>query len=354
MCPTCKTRLDQSSSPQANQIRRELGRLRARGESRSEAKRALEARVRLGGAGRHAALGLRRAGLARAHGAPAGRRRARGAAGAPLARRRCARRPHSQAPSATGSSSNSTTSSRGSSEPGDARSGVRRRRALVRDALRAAARARLPRGRAAARRSTICATRRGVAQTLRGVAPFVLGFGAGVRLFGALVGAAGLGARRLARRRSRRPPGSSSSRWDWSLAGALPLPALPGLTGGSRRPHSALLLGGAFALSWTPCVGPVLAAVLALASTRGGAAQAALLLGAYAAGLALPLIASAIAFDRAIGAASFLRDRYDVIRVVSGIVLVALGLLVFFDRTWWLSVAVNRVLRAVGLDALAT
>ena len=42
MCPTCKTRLDQSSSPQANQIRRELGRLRARGESRTDAKRTLE------------------------------------------------------------------------------------------------------------------------------------------------------------------------------------------------------------------------------------------------------------------------------------------------------------------------
>ena len=43
MCPTCKTRLDQSSSPQANQIRRELVRLQARGESRSAAKRTLEA-----------------------------------------------------------------------------------------------------------------------------------------------------------------------------------------------------------------------------------------------------------------------------------------------------------------------
>jgi cytochrome c-type biogenesis protein len=139
-----------------------------------------------------------------------------------------------------------------------------------------------------------------------------------------------------------------------AIAGALPVPSLPGLTGGERRPRSALLLGGAFALSWTPCVGPVLAAVLALASTRGGAAQAALLLGAYAAGLAVPLIASAIAYDRALGAAAFLRARYALIRAVSGIVLVALGLLVFFDRTWWLSVAVNRVLRAVGLDAFAT
>lgn len=42
MCPTCKTRLDQSSSPQANQIRRELGRMQARGESRTAAKHALE------------------------------------------------------------------------------------------------------------------------------------------------------------------------------------------------------------------------------------------------------------------------------------------------------------------------
>jgi cytochrome c-type biogenesis protein CcmH/NrfF len=43
MCPTCKTRLDQSSSPQANQIRRELGRLQARSVSRDDAKRELEA-----------------------------------------------------------------------------------------------------------------------------------------------------------------------------------------------------------------------------------------------------------------------------------------------------------------------
>jgi cytochrome c-type biogenesis protein len=195
--------------------------------------------------------------------------------------------------------------------------------------------------------------RRGVGKTLRGVAPFVLGFGAVFVLFGALVGAAG-SALDDWREELAQASGILVVAMGLVLAGALSLPSLPAMSGGSRRPHSALVLGGAFALSWTPCVGPVLAAVLALASSRGGALQAALLLGAYAAGLALPLIASAVAFDRALGAASFLRDHYAVIRVVSGVVLVALGLLVFFDRIWWLSVAVNRVLRAVGLDALAT
>jgi cytochrome c-type biogenesis protein len=194
---------------------------------------------------------------------------------------------------------------------------------------------------------------RGVGRTLRGVAPFVLGFGVVFVVFGALVGAAG-SALDDWRDELTRASGILVVAMGLAIAGALPLPAVPGLTGGERRPHSALVLGGAFALSWTPCVGPVLAAVLAIASTRGGAAQAALLLGAYAAGLALPLIACALAFDRTLAAASFLRDRYDAIRVVSGLMLIALGLLVFFDRSWWLSVAMSRVLRALGLDALAT
>ena len=170
--------------------------------------------------------------------------------------------------------------------------------------------------------------------------------------FGALVGAAG-SALDDWRGQVAQAAGIVVVAMGLALAGVLPLPSLPGLAGSRSRPPSALLLGGVFALSWTPCVGPVLAAVLALASARGG-----VLLGGAAAGRLcrrsrVPLIATAVAFDRTLGAAAFLRDRYAVIRVFSGIVLVVLGLLVFFDRTWWLSVAVSRILRALGLDALA-
>jgi hypothetical protein len=46
------------------------------------------------------------------------------------------------------------------------------------------------------------------------------------------------------------------------------------------------------------------------------------------------------------------RDQYRVIQIVGGVTLVALGLLLFFDRSWWLNVAVNRVLESVGLDRI--
>jgi hypothetical protein len=48
----------------------------------------------------------------------------------------------------------------------------------------------------------------------------------------------------------------------------------------------------------------------------------------------------------------WVRDQYRVIQIVGGVTLVALGLLLFFDRSWWLNVAVNRVLESVGLDRI--
>ena len=113
--------------------------------------------------------------------------------------------------------------------------------------------------------------------------------------------------------------------------------------GPARASGSALALGGAFGLCWTPCVGPVLASLLALASSTRTVAQGAGLLLAYSAGLAVPMLLASVALGRVMGAARLLRDRYDVVRVVCGVVLVAAGLVVFFDRVWMVNALVARI-----------
>jgi len=139
-----------------------------------------------------------------------------------------------------------------------------------------------------------------------------------------------------------------------AFVGLLPVPervVAPGLLSGARRRGSGALLGGAFAVCAAPCIGTVLAAVLVLASDTGTVLKGAALLAAYALGLAAAFLAAGVAFARAMSAFRWLRDRYQLIQVVSGLTLVALGLLLFFHRDWWLHVALNRALDAVGLTA---
>jgi cytochrome c-type biogenesis protein len=137
-----------------------------------------------------------------------------------------------------------------------------------------------------------------------------------------------------------------------AFVGLLPVPervVAPGLLTGARRRGSGALLGGAFAVCAAPCIGTVLAAVLVLASDTGTVVKGAVLLAAYALGLGASFVVAGIAFTRAMSAFRWVRDRYTVIQVVSGVILVALGLLLFFHRDWWLHVALNRALDAIGL-----
>lgn len=142
-----------------------------------------------------------------------------------------------------------------------------------------------------------------------------------------------------------------------AFIGLLPVPErvlAPGLLAGARRRGSAVrmggaLLGGAFAVCAAPCIGTVLAAVLVLASDTGTVLKGAVLLAAYALGLGLAFLLAGVAFARAMGAFRWLRDRYTLIQVASGLTLVVLGLLLFFHRDWWLHVALNRALEYVGL-----
>ena len=139
-----------------------------------------------------------------------------------------------------------------------------------------------------------------------------------------------------------------------AFVGALPMPAAvvaPGLLAGARRRGSGALLGGAFAVCAAPCIGTVLAAVLVLASDTGTVLKGAVLLAAYALGLGAAFVVAGVAFTRAMGAFRWARDRYRVLEVASGAILVALGLLLFFHRDWWLHVALNRLLVDVGLTS---
>jgi cytochrome c-type biogenesis protein len=119
----------------------------------------------------------------------------------------------------------------------------------------------------------------------------------------------------------------------------------PGLYG-ERRLHlrvpaagtlAAPLAGAAFAAGWSPCLGPVLGSVLAVAATQGRAAAGAALLAAYCAGLAVPFLAVALLYDRVAGALRRLRRAGPAVTLVTVAVLSAVGVLLLLDRVAWLT-----------------
>jgi cytochrome c-type biogenesis protein len=183
--------------------------------------------------------------------------------------------------------------------------------------------------------------------------PFLAGFTVVFVALGAAVGAAG-GLVGENRRLLLSVAGLLVVVFGFAFMGLLPFPFLerlvaPQLVEGARSSGSNALLGAAFGVCAAPCIGPVLGSILALAGESQTAAEGTLLLLVYSAGLAVPFVAVGLGFGRALSAFRWLRDRYGVLRVASGAILVAVGLLLFFDRFWWLNVAVNRMFEAVGL-----
>jgi cytochrome c-type biogenesis protein len=87
------------------------------------------------------------------------------------------------------------------------------------------------------------------------------------------------------------------------------------------------LAGVAFAIGWTPCVGPTLAAILALAAGGGGAAEGAVLLAVYSLGLGVPFLLFGLLFTRALGLVHALRRHWRLVSVTSGGLLVVFGVL---------------------------
>lgn len=112
-------------------------------------------------------------------------------------------------------------------------------------------------------------------------------------------------------------------------------------------PVGVVLIGMAFALGWTPCIGPILASILLYAGTAETAQEGALLLLAYSLGLGIPFIASAIVLSRAVNGLAWVRRRLPTLNAVSGSILMLLGGLFLFNQAFllaYLSAASQRLL----------
>jgi cytochrome c-type biogenesis protein len=111
-----------------------------------------------------------------------------------------------------------------------------------------------------------------------------------------------------------------------------------------------VVAGAAFAVAWTPCVGPTLGAILGLAATQDGTGRGAVLLGVYSAGLAVPFLFSAVAFNVATPSFAFFKRHYAAIQVGSGAVLVAMGVLVMTGELFRLNIEVQQFLDRFDLN----
>jgi cytochrome c-type biogenesis protein len=111
-----------------------------------------------------------------------------------------------------------------------------------------------------------------------------------------------------------------------------------------------LVAGAAFAIAWTPCVGPALGAILGLASTQETVAQGGALLAVYSAGLAVPFLLTAVAFTRATTAFGWLKRHYVLINGIAGSLLIAIGILVITGELFRLNVEAQKFLDQWNLN----
>jgi cytochrome c-type biogenesis protein len=90
----------------------------------------------------------------------------------------------------------------------------------------------------------------------------------------------------------------------------------------------ALVLGFAFAFGWTPCIGPILAGIMTIASTQETVSQGMILLGVYSAGLGIPFLLTSLALNKFLAFYGRFKRHFHVVEVASGVLVIAIGVLV--------------------------
>ena len=111
-----------------------------------------------------------------------------------------------------------------------------------------------------------------------------------------------------------------------------------------------VIAGAAFAIAWTPCIGPTLGAILSAAALSNSASHGAVLLAFYSAGLAIPFLATSLAFGSMTSAFGIVKRHYGAVIAVGGIVLIAMGILIWTGEFFRLNSEAQNLLDNLGLD----
>jgi cytochrome c-type biogenesis protein len=113
-----------------------------------------------------------------------------------------------------------------------------------------------------------------------------------------------------------------------------------------------VVAGAAFAIAWTPCIGPTLGAILAAAALSESAGRGAFLLAVYSAGLAIPFLLTALAFSRMTSAFTVVKRHYQAIVAAGGLILIAMGVLIWTNELTVLNSEAQRWLAGMGINFL--
>jgi cytochrome c-type biogenesis protein len=111
-----------------------------------------------------------------------------------------------------------------------------------------------------------------------------------------------------------------------------------------------IVAGAAFAIAWSPCIGPTLGAILSAAALTDSAGRGAFLLAVYSAGLAIPFLLTALAFSQMTSAFTVVKRHYQAIVAVGGLILIAMGVLILNGELTRLNIEVQSWLESSGLD----
>ena len=111
-----------------------------------------------------------------------------------------------------------------------------------------------------------------------------------------------------------------------------------------------LVAGAAFAIAWTPCVGPTLASILSAAALTDSAAKGAGLLAVYSLGLGIPFLLTAVAFSRMTAAFDVIKRHYAAIVATGGVILIAMGILILTGEFFRLNIEAQKLTNELGLN----